>query len=227
MKIKNIYNINQHGIEIIRNSISDNEITKIKNEVSLSCHEYSGCGIRNADKKFSSIDVLVNSDKMLRLASSILGSQAEIVRVIFFDKTPDKNWLVSWHQDRTIALDRKADISGWGPWSVKDGAHHVQPPIEVLNSMVTFRLHLDNADQNNGCLKVIPQSHKSGILSQAEIKNIVNMEETCMCEARQGDLLLMRPHLLHASSKALKPGHRRVVHVEYSNYILPVNLQWA
>lgn len=44
----------------------------------------------------------------------MLGSQPEIVRVIFFDKTPDKNWLVTWHQDKTILVNSKSDIAGWG-----------------------------------------------------------------------------------------------------------------
>lgn len=222
-----MFNINQHGAEIRRNFISAKDITDIKKEIALSCNDYSGYGIRNADKKFKSISELVSSNKMLELASFLLGSQVEIVRVIFFDKTPDKNWLVAWHQDKTIALSHRVELEGWGPWSVKDGVHHVQPPVEVLNSMITFRLHLDNADQSNGCLKVIPQSHKSGILTQEKITEIVNTKELFFCEALSGDLLLMRPHLLHASSKAVRPDHRRVVHVEYSNYILPMNLQWV
>lgn len=121
----------------------------------------------------------------------------------------------------------KKNISGWGPWSLKDNAHHVQPPLEVLNYMFTFRLHLDDADKNNGCLKVIPKSHEMGILNQAEIHEAVNNNEYYSCEMSEGDLLLMRPHLLHSPSKSLKPGHRRVIHLEYSNYPLPESLQWA
>jgi len=62
--------------------------------------------------------VLSNSDRLIDLASSILGSKPEIVRVIYYDKTPDKNWLVTWHQDKTIALDSKEEIEGWGVWSI-------------------------------------------------------------------------------------------------------------
>ncbi len=220
-------NIHQHGIEIRRNFISDNEIMRIKNEVALSCQNYPGYGIRHADKKFNMISALARSNKMLDLACSILGYPVKIVRVIFFDKTPDKNWLVTWHQDKTIALDNKAEISGWGPWSFKEGVHHVQPPLDVLNKMITFRLHLDDANEDNGCLKVILGSHKSGILTQKKITEIISTEESFSCEVLSGDLLLMRPHLLHSSSKAVRSYHRRVVHVEYSSYTLPVNLQWV
>lgn len=135
--------------------------------------------------------------------------------------------MVSWHQDKTVVLTEKKEIEGWGPWSIKDNAHHVQPPLEVLNHMITFRLHLDEADKNNGCLKVIPKSHEMGILNQVEIKEIVNNNAQYFCEADAGDLIMMKPHLLHSSSKSVSPSHRRVVHIEYSNYPLPENLFWA
>lgn len=217
----------EHGLEIKRNYISSSIIEAIKNEVSSSNEEHPRHGIRGADKKFQTINQLVHSREFLELASSLLGSRPNIVRVIFFDKTPDKNWLVTWHQDKTIALNKQKEISGWGPWSVKDNTHHVQPPLEVLNKMVTFRLHLDDAYENNGCLKVIPKSHKLGILTQQELTEIVNNQEPYLCKAKEGDLLIMKPHILHSSSKSINPIHRRVVHVEYSNYPLPENLSWA
>lgn len=220
-------NIHEHGVEIRKNYISSSIIKEIKDEVNASVKEYSKHGIRGADKKFKTINELSSSKELLNLACEVLGSKPSVVRVIFFDKTPDKNWLVAWHQDKTIAVTEKKQITGWGPWSIKDNIHHVQPPLDVLNHMVTFRLHLDEANRNNGCLKVIPKSHELGILNQAEIKTVINNSELYFCEVGEGDLILMKPHLLHASSKSLKPNHRRVVHIEYSNYSLPENILWA
>ena len=222
-----ILHIHEHGVEIKRNYISSLITEAIKTEVNASNEEYPKHGIRGADKKFHTISQLAQSNEFINLASSILGSLPHIVRVIFFDKTPEKNWLVTWHQDKTIALNKKASISGWGPWSVKDDTHHVQPSLEVLNKMVTFRLHLDDANENNGCLKVIPKSHELGILTQQELTKVVNNQEPYLCEVSEGDLVLMKPHILHSSSKSKNPGHRRVVHVEYSNYQLPENFKWA
>ena len=164
-------NIHDHGIEIRKDFIPSSIINAIKSEIDSSGEEYPKHGIRNAEKKFHEINNLAYSEALVSLATSILGSSPNIVRVIYFDKTPNKNWLVTWHQDRTVALNTKEEIEGWGPWSIKDGANHVQPPLEVLNQMITFRLHLDDADENNGCLKVIPGSHKMGILSQTELMN--------------------------------------------------------
>lgn len=221
------YNFNQHGIEIKKEFVSIEILETIKNEVLSSNEDHPKHGIRSADKKFNTINKLVNSNKFIELASTLLGSEPNIVRVIYFDKTPDKNWLVTWHQDRTVALNEKTELTGWGPWSVKDNTHHVQPPLEVLNKMVTFRLHLDKTDEYNGCLKVIPKSHELGILTQKEVTEVVNSQKSYLCKAKEGDLLLMKPHILHSSSKSTKPFHRRVIHVEYSNYKLPENLSWA
>jgi hypothetical protein len=46
----------------------------------------------------------------------VIGTAAIPVRALFFDKTPEANWPVLWHQDLTIAV---AGHEGWGPWSVK------------------------------------------------------------------------------------------------------------
>lgn len=215
-----------NGFEIRRNFISKSNIEAIKNEVKNSHEIDIKHGIRSADKKINSIKTLANSKELINLADSILGSTPSIVRVIFFDKTPDKNWLVAWHQDKTVVLNKKLDIEGWENWTIKDSAHHAQPPLDVLNKMVTFRLHLDDADRNNGCLKIIPQSHKLGLLSHSELTDVVNNQEPYLCEVKAGDLVIMKPHIIHSSSKSLKPVHRRVVHIEYSNYPLPSTLEW-
>lgn len=222
-----ILHIHEHGLEIKRKVVSDSTIESIINEVSTTTVCEPMHGIRGADKKFHTISDLAQSDEFVNLAGTILGSKPSIVRVIFFDKSSYKNWFVTWHQDKTIALNNKVEAAGWGPWSFKDKTHHVQPPLEVLNKMVTFRLHLDDANENNGCLKVIPKSHKLGILSHPEITEVVNTQEPHLCEVKKGDLMLMKPLIIHSSSKSVIPDHRRVVHIEYSNYQLPENLKWA
>ena len=220
-------NIHQHGIEIERNFFSEHGINAIKQQVSSSSYHLQKHGIRNAENKFSTIKELVTSSMFFDKAQSILGSTTDIVRVIFFDKTADKNWLVTWHQDKTIAVSSKIEISGWGPWSIKDGIHHVQPRLEVLDKIVTLRLHLDDANEQNGCLKVIPYSHLQGLLSQQRINEIAQNKAAFLCEVQAGDLIIMKPHILHSSSKSLCPLHRRVVHIEYSNYKLPQGMNWA
>ncbi len=42
-------------------------------------------------------------------------------------------------QDLTISLRSRAEMPGFCPWSVKDGVPHVQPPVELLEQMLTVR----------------------------------------------------------------------------------------
>ena len=149
------------------------------------------------------------------------------VRGILFDKTPGANWLVAWHQDLTICVKEQCDVPGYGPWSIKHGVPHVQPPIELLEQMVTLRLHLDETRAANGALRVIPGSHGWGRLSAEQIEERRAAESEVICEAAPGDALLMTPLLLHASSKAESPAHRRVVHLEFApREALAQGLRW-
>jgi len=214
------------GFRLESRFISQETINELIGEITNSNNLKSPHGIRNAEKKFDCIAKLANSERIIAQARSILGKEPQLVRAIFFDKTPEKNWLVSWHQDKTVSVNKRHHIDDWGPWSLKDNTHHVQPSELVLNNMVTFRIHLDDSNADNGCLKVIPNSHTSGVLTQLEINNLVKSTIFVECEANAGDLLIMRPLILHASSKAISPSHRRVIHLEFSDYELPDGLSW-
>ena len=138
------------------------------------------------------------------------------VRGILFDKNPNANWLVAWHQDLTICVQKQRDVPGFGPWSVKHGVPHVQPPIALLESMVTARIHLDDTNAANGALHVLPGSHLEGRLRSEAIESWRGRNSPVCCEAMSGDVLLMKPLLLHASSKAESPAHRRIIHLEFA-----------
>lgn len=219
--------IEEKGFEIHSNFLDSESINKIINEIEGLDSDYPKHGIRNAEKKLSSVKKLVSSKLLLKKAESYLPGKPELVRVIVFDKTPLKNWLVPWHQDKTISVSDKKEIAGWGPWTFKDGVHHVQPALNVLEEMVTFRIHLDDTDESNGCLKVIPKSHRLNILSKSELDKVVKESDEYICSVKSGSLLVMRPHLLHSSNKGTEPRHRRIVHAEYSSFHLPLGLKWT
>ena len=155
-----------------------------------------------------------------------LGKDCFAVRALFFDKRPGKNWPVAWHQDRTIAVRERIDADGFGPWSVKHGVDHVEAPPEVLKSMVSIRFHLDDCDETNGPLRVVPGSHRHGALSAEQADALRHTTGEITVTAPRGSALLMRPLLLHASSPATTPGHRRVVHIEFAHQRLPSGLLW-
>ena len=158
------------------------------------------------------------SDAVMTVIRAVAGDGARPVRGLLFDKTPEANWKVAYHQDRSIAVAGRgdADVPGFGPWSTKAGVTHVQPPVELLERMITLRLHLGDCGPDNGPLRVVPGSHRDGILSPADVLRFPRERSEVACLVPRGGGLLMRPLLLHASSPAAKPGRRRVVHVEYS-----------
>jgi Phytanoyl-CoA dioxygenase (PhyH) len=176
--------------------------------------------------KFPSVIALARSSQILNLVRPHLPSEPIPVRTLYFDKSPTQNWLVAWHQDLTIALSHRSEISGFGPWSIKEGIPHVQPPVELLQQMLTVRIHLDDADATNGALRVLPNSHRFGRLSPEQIQEQRAQQLEFICTVSAGDALLMRPLLLHASGRSTSSRHRRVLHIEYAGFALPEGLQW-
>jgi len=157
----------------------------------------------------------------------ITGESLHAVRSLFFDKTPAANWPVPWHQDLTLAVKERHDLPGWTNWTIKRGVHHVQPPAEILSRMMTARLHLDDCTADSGPLRVVPGSHSYGMLVRERLDQAKRHEAAMIC-ARAGDVLLMKPLLLHASSPACVPSHRRVLHIEFTpDALLPEELAWA
>ena len=113
--------------------------------------------MRNILTAIPEIQALATSPSVISIAQTVLGDRAFPIKALLFDKTPAANWKVSWHQDLTIAVKDKKTINGFAPWSVKAGIPHVQPPVEILENLLTLRIHLDNCDIENGALKVIPK----------------------------------------------------------------------
>jgi ectoine hydroxylase-related dioxygenase (phytanoyl-CoA dioxygenase family) len=215
------------GFEIQPGVLRADDIAAIKAEVSLDHEILRRTGIRNLEKKFTSIARVAAHPSVLSIAQRWLEDEPRLVRALFFDKTPERNWSVAWHQDRTVALSRRAELPGWGPWTRKEGVNHVQPPCAVLQQMVTIRLHVDDADEEGGCLFVVPQSQTLGVLKERAIGEAVAVAIPRACVVRAGDALVMRPLILHSSLKSRRVGHRRVVHLEYSSYRLPAGISWA
>lgn len=183
-------------------------------------------GIRKLLDVVPAIRTLAESKIMQDLLIPILGAKIKIVRGIFFDKTPQANWKVPWHQDVMIAVREKKDLPGFSAWSIKAGVVHVQPPAEILMNIIAVRIHLDTADESNGALRVLPGSHQFGILTDEQIQAQKESIRETLCTANRGDVLLMRPLLLHASSPGRTPSHRRVLHLEFSTLDLPNGLEW-
>lgn len=169
---------------------------------------------------------LLHHERLGACLWSAIGRDLVAVKVTLFDKTPAANWRVQWHQDRAIAVKERLTVHGYGPWSMKNGTPHVEPPEGVLAQMVAMRIHLDDCGSDNAPLRVIAGSHLSGKLTDAAIAEQVATNPIVELSAPQGSLILMRPLLLHASSPSILPGHRRVLHIEFAPREAISPLQW-
>jgi ectoine hydroxylase-related dioxygenase (phytanoyl-CoA dioxygenase family) len=188
--------------------------------------ERGSAGLRNILRILDAVRHVANAQEIRSLVEPILGPDSAAVRGIYFDKMPDANWTVPWHQDLTIAVAARIDCPGFGPWSKKAGVWHVQPPAATLAKMMTVRVHLDDCTIENGPVRVVPGSHLCGRGDAKAIADWRRNVPEVACTAPSASALVMRPLLLHASSPAVWPGHRRVLHLEFAAGHLPGGLQW-
>lgn len=183
-------------------------------------------GSRGVIARCEAIRVLAVDARIRGLIEPVLGQQAAVVRSIYFNKTPQANWQVGWHQDLTIAVRARHELAGYGPWSHKDGVAHVQAPVDLLDNMLTLRLHLDDTDEDNGALLVVPGSHTLGRLSADAALAAAQRSPSDTCRVPAGGAMLFRPLLLHASRKSVSERARRVIHLEFAAAPLQAPLAW-
>ena len=156
----------------------------------------------------------------------LLGTDFAAIQCTYFEKSPSQNWLVSLHQDLSIPLRERTKYSVCRAWSEKEGVLFAQPPHDVLEHLVAVRLHLDDSLRSNGPLRVVPGSHRHGRLTpdQARTLRLAFGEQECLVS--RGGVLVMRPLILHASSKSETSAPRRVLHFVFGPRRLPHGLEW-
>lgn len=156
----------------------------------------------------------------------LLPPGAVAVQCTYFEKSTGRNWLVPWHQDLSVPVAERVQHPALRGWSLKEGVLQVQPPAAVLEQVVAVRLHLDDCGPDDGPLRVLPGSHRDGLRAEGTPPHAVMNEAAVTCTAPRGSALLMRPLLLHASSKATGSSLRRVLHLLFAPPVLPLGLRW-
>ena len=230
--IQHRHDISEKGFTLIDNVYTNTEIGKIAGKIdgvdqsNLTFRKSSDLfAIRQFLKEIPEIKQLVFTDKLISIISDSFGNDYFVVKSIYFDKPEESNWFVAYHQDLTISVDKKVDIPGYYSWTNKHNQFAVQPPVKILENNFTIRIHLDDTDENNGALKVIPRSHMNGIQRLEEI-DITNQTER-FCNISSGGVMIMRPLLFHASNRTTNNKRRRVIHIEFSNAKLPNEINWS
>ena len=233
--MKHLEEIETEGFTIIENVYSDFEIenlisiiekvTELGTEKSTFRQSEDLFAIRQFHKEIPESLNYIFTDKLKEIIATNFGENYFITKSIYFDKPENSNWFVSYHQDLTISVNKKIEIENFENWTNKQNQFAVQPPKEILENNFTIRIHLDKTTKENGALKVLNKSHKKGIY-RTENVNIENETET-ICEVEKGGIMIMKPLIFHASNKTTNNERRRVIHIEFSNQILPNELEWS
>lgn len=231
--MKHLNEINSDGFTIINNVYNENEIEKIisliektiQNDTENPTFRKSEdlFAIRQFHKEIPEVLDFVFNQNLKDIIEKTFGKGYFITKSIYFDKPEKSNWFVSYHQDLTISVDKKMEISNFKNWTVKQNQFAVQPPKEILENNFTVRIHMDKTTKENGALKVVNNSHSKGIVRVDDL----NIENETICEVEKGGIMIMKPLLFHASNKTTNNERRRVIHIEFSKYELPDGIAWS
>lgn len=182
-------------------------------EAAVRGEEGSIYAARNVLALWPGVDDAWRQSPLPAALASVLGPAFGLVRVLFFDKPPQQTWALPWHKDLTVAMrDNRLGGGLFTHPTRKAGVAHAEAPLEVLQAMLTGRIHLDAADEDNGALKVIPGSHHAGKALALDVA------PPRPVPAGPGDVLLIRPLVAHCSGRS-RPQvrrHRRVLHLEFA-----------
>lgn len=205
---------NGYGIE--SNVLSSDECDLLIWSIAKESRSRGRAGVRNLMRNHS-VRELANDSRLVAIAKRFLGLSAIPYRATLFEKSGRANWLVVWHQDTVLPLERRIESDEWGPWSKKAGVLYAHAPAWAFNRVIALRIHLDPSTEANGPLRVIPGSHVFGILSEPDVIRIAHDQVSAKCLCPKGGILAMRPLLIHASSKVVDDKPRRVLHIEYTD----------
>jgi ectoine hydroxylase-related dioxygenase (phytanoyl-CoA dioxygenase family) len=207
--------VNDRGFGIVEGVFSGSEVDTFFADFSRMPLRRTRAGSRHAMRN-PAVATLARDLRLTSLAAEILGEPAIPYRATFFDKSPASNWLVVWHQDTALPVQKRFDAAGWASWSVKEGVIYGHAPARVLGRVVALRLHLDDSTIANGPLRILPGTHAMGVLEDDAIYRLAQDMPAVDCLVAKGGVVAMKPLAVHSSSKSHDAASRRVLHIEYA-----------
>ena len=216
--------LEKYGFQIIDNVFSIKEVDDILTLINSSSIK-NEFGVREFLLDNPEIFKKVFTRKLIAIIKNISPNCNKLIKSIYFDKPPNANWVVNWHQDLTINLIDKKEIPNFRNWRVQSERTIVQPDRAFLESIFTIRIHLDDCTETNGALRIIEASHQLGVVKMKDwIKQKEGVEK--ICEVQKGGILIMKPLTLHSSRRSENQRNRRIIHLEFTDKELPDGLNW-
>jgi non-haem Fe2+, alpha-ketoglutarate-dependent halogenase len=182
------------------NILSSDEATKIKTEIEYIEKKWPdaliGLGRNNVHYISPIFDRVCHNFKILNAVESIIGKNILVGGTTLFIKEPDNKGFVSWHQD--------AKYIGFEP-----------------HNWVTAWLAITDANEENGCMRMWPGTHKekiqehkdtfdkNNLLTRGQTVQSVNLNDTIPNELKAGQLSLHHPMIVHGSTPN-KSNSRRI-----------------
>jgi ectoine hydroxylase-related dioxygenase (phytanoyl-CoA dioxygenase family) len=207
--------IDKEGFAVIPHLFAREDMDQLFKDINQAGPKRSRAGVRHA-LGLNAVAAVAQQPHLIELVRTVLGSAAFPFRATLFDKSPDSNWLVVWHQDTALPLRSRRDVLGWGPWSMKEGLHYAHAPSSTLSEILALRIPLDDSTATNGPLRVLPGTHKLGVLNNDAIHELAGRIAPVDGLVPKGGIVAMRPLLVHASSKTQTRATRKVLHIEYA-----------
>jgi hypothetical protein len=211
--IKVVSDFARHGWAVVPDVVAPDQLSHA--ETYCDSVALSGAGTRDLLEQ-PWCAAMAHSIRSFPAIRALLGAAITSVQCTLFIKDSEHNWLVPLHRDYSIPVKAKVASPRWSAWSVKQSVVFGRPPDEVLKDLVAVRIHLEDTDARNGALQVVNGSHQTTTSSGERSSHFVP----------RGGAFVMRPLLLHASSK-LVSGSRRVLHFVYGPPTLPDGAEWA
>lgn len=204
-----------HGFSIIDGVFTPAEMREALHLLSVADLDRTKAGARHV-LSVPVVRQVALDPRMVQIARRFVDAGATPFRATLFDKSGRANWLVVWHQDTALPLRERIEQPEWGPWSTKAGVLYAHAPAWALEQVVALRVSLDDSLTINGPLRVLPNTHRRGVLSEQEIEQLARGTSAVDCTTTSGGVVAMRPLTLHASSKAVEDRPRRILHIEYA-----------
>ncbi|MGH3172079.1 MAG: phytanoyl-CoA dioxygenase family protein [Trebonia sp.] len=144
---------------------------------------------------------LVSDERLLEIAEIFVGPDIALFASHYISKPPFSGQPVLWHQDGVY-------------W-----------PLEPMN-VVTLWLAVDESTPENGCMRVIPGSHRGelhAVRNRDDVPNVLGSESAVDIDESEavdlilapGDVEVHHPGIMHASNANTSPKRRCGLTIRY------------